>query len=61
MQVRRGQTRAFKVKKRASKACADAVVERALQALEAATLRRMDAFEAQNVILHIMAKTRYRP
>jgi len=37
------------------------VVERALQALEAAALRRMDAFEAQNVILHIMAKTRYRP
>ena len=39
------------------------VMEGALQALEAAALRRMDAFEAQEVanILHIMAKTRYRP
>jgi hypothetical protein len=39
------------------------VVERALQALEAAALRRMDAFEAQSVcrILHIMAKPGYRP
>jgi len=39
------------------------VVERALQALEAAALRRIDAFEAQAVanILHIIAKTRYRP
>ena len=38
-------------------------VERALQALEAEALRRMDEFEAQNVTssLHIMAKTRYRP
>jgi hypothetical protein len=63
VQVRRGQTRAFKVKKRASKACADAVVERALQALEAAALRTIDAFRAQEVsnTLHIMAKSRYRP
>ena len=39
------------------------VVERALQALETAALRRMDAFEAQQVAntLHIMAKTSYRP
>ena len=39
------------------------VVERALQAIEAAALRTMDAFEAQAVAntLHIMAKTRYRP
>ena len=38
-------------------------MERALQALEAAALRRIDAFEAQSVanILHIIAKTRYRP
>ncbi len=38
-------------------------MERALQALEAAALRKMDAFEAPNVctILHIIAKTRYRP
>ena len=38
-------------------------VERALQALEAAALRRMEKFKAQQVanILHIMAKTRYRP
>jgi len=38
-------------------------VERALQALEAAALRRMDAFKGREVanILHIMAKTRYRP
>ena len=39
------------------------VEERALQSLEAEVLLRMDAFEAQQVanILHIMAKTRYRP
>ena len=39
------------------------VVERALQALEAAALRTIDAFEAQPVanILHIIAKTRYSP
>ena len=39
------------------------VAERASQALEAAALRRMHTFEAQAVanILHIMAKTRYRP
>ena len=39
------------------------VVERALQAIESAALRKMDAFEAQAVAntLHIMAKTRYRP
>jgi len=39
------------------------VVERALSALEAAALRSMDAFQGREVanILHIMAKTRYRP
>ena len=39
------------------------VVERALQALEAAALRTIDAFGAQHVsnTLHIMAKSRYRP
>jgi hypothetical protein len=39
------------------------VVERALQALEAASLRRIQTFEAQHVAntLHIMAKTRYSP
>ena len=39
------------------------LAERATQALEAAALRRMDNFKAQQVanILHIMAKTRYRP
>jgi hypothetical protein len=39
------------------------VVERALQALEAAALRTIDAFGAQHVsnTLHIMAKRRYRP
>ena len=39
------------------------VVQRASQALEAAALRRMDAFKAKGVAntLHIMAKTRYRP
>ena len=39
------------------------VVERALQALEAAALRTIDAFGAQQICntLHIMAKTRYRP
>ena len=38
-------------------------MERALQALEAAALRTIDAFEAQGVsiAMHIMAKTRYRP
>jgi hypothetical protein len=38
-------------------------VERALQALEAAALRTIDAFGAQEVsnTLHIMAKSRYRP
>ncbi len=39
------------------------MVERALQTLEAAALRRMDAFEAQHVTitLHSIAKTHYRP
>ncbi len=39
------------------------VVERALQALEAAALRTIDAFGTQHVsnTLHIMAKSRYRP
>jgi hypothetical protein len=39
------------------------VVERALQALEAAALRTIDAFGAQEVsnTLHIIAKSRYRP
>jgi hypothetical protein len=39
------------------------VVERALQALEAAALRTIETFNAQNVAntLHIMAKTCYRP
>ena len=39
------------------------VMQRALNALEAAALRSMDAFQGRNVanILHIMAKTRYRP
>jgi hypothetical protein len=39
------------------------VVERALQALEAAALRTIDAFGAQEIsnTLHIMAKSRYRP
>ena len=39
------------------------VVERAMQALEAATLQKIDAFRAQEVsnTLHIMAKSRYRP
>ena len=39
------------------------VVERALQALEAAALRTIDAFGAQHVsnTLHIMAESRYRP
>jgi len=39
------------------------VVERALQALEAAALRTIDAFEAQQIAntLHIMAKSRYHP
>ena len=39
------------------------VVERALQALEAAALRMIGVFEAQQVanILHIIAKTRYSP
>ena len=38
-------------------------MERALQALEAAALRTIDAFGAQHVsnTLHIMAKSRYRP
>jgi hypothetical protein len=38
-------------------------VERALQALEAAALRTMGAFEAQHVAntLHTMAENRYRP
>ena len=39
------------------------VVERALQVLEAAALRMIGAFDAQNManILHIIAKTRYSP
>ena len=39
------------------------VIERALQALEAAALRTIDEFAAQHVsnTLHIMAKTCYRP
>jgi hypothetical protein len=39
------------------------VAERVLQALEAEALRKMDAFEAQNVAssLYIMPKTCYRP
>jgi len=39
------------------------VVERALQTLEAAALRMIGVFEAQQVanILHIIAKTRYNP
>ena len=39
------------------------VIERALQALEAAGLRTIDEFAAQGVsnTLHIMAKTCYRP
>ncbi len=39
------------------------VVERTLQALEAAALRMIDAFEAQGVVnvLHIIAQTRYSP
>ena len=39
------------------------VVERALQALEAAALRTIDAFGAQEIAntLHIMAKSRYHP
>ena len=38
-------------------------MERSLQALEAAALRTMGAFEAQHVAntLHTMAKNRYRP
>jgi hypothetical protein len=38
-------------------------VERALQALEAAALRMIGVFEAQQVanILHIIAKTRFSP
>jgi len=39
------------------------VAERVSQALEAAALQRMDAFQGREIatILHIMAKTRYRP
>jgi len=39
------------------------VVERALQAIEAAALRTMDAFKGREVanILHIMAQTHHRP